>query len=269
MNLADYEQFTQELRLKLAGDDRVLALIALGSMAQQDYQPDEWSDHDFFVITIQGVQEDIRQDLSWLPRTHDIVFKFRETEHGIKVLYRGGHLLEFAVFNEDELQMARLNRYRVLLDKAGIAPRLAELELATQDFVARSHTASEKRLGDFLMNIFVGVGRHARGEKLSGRHFVKTHALTHLLHLLAQFVPAEQANLLDNLDPFRRFEQVFPELGAEINTILAMDTPSAAQNLLTLAVRELRPFLSSIPEAAVSEVEQVIAKAKQEETKHL
>ena len=119
MNLADYNRFTEELRLKLAGDDRVLALIALGSMAQQDYQPDEWSDHDFFVITIQGVQEDMRRDLSWLPHAAEIIFHFRETEHGLKVLYRGGHLLEFAVFNEDELQLARIRRYRVLLDKAG------------------------------------------------------------------------------------------------------------------------------------------------------
>ena len=101
MNLSEYNQFTEELRLKLAGDDRVLALIALGSMAQQDYQPDEWSDHDFFVITIQGVQEDMRQDLSWLPRAEELVFHFRETEHGVKALYRGGHLLEFAIFNED------------------------------------------------------------------------------------------------------------------------------------------------------------------------
>ncbi len=87
MNLAEYNQFTQELRLKLAGDDRITALIALGSMAQQDYQPDEWSDHDFFVVTIHGVQEDMRQDLSWLPHADEIVFHFRETEHGLKVLY--------------------------------------------------------------------------------------------------------------------------------------------------------------------------------------
>jgi hypothetical protein len=41
---------------------------------------------------------------------------YRETEHGLKVLYRGGHLLEFTVFSENELQMARLNRYRILAE---------------------------------------------------------------------------------------------------------------------------------------------------------
>ena len=264
MNLSEYNQFTEELRLKLAGDDRVLALIALGSMAQQDYQPDEWSDHDFFVITIQGVQEDMRQDLSWLPRPNDLVFHFRETEHGIKALYPGGHLLEFAVFNEDELQMARLNRYRVLLDKANLAPQLAELELATQDFVTHSHKAPEQRFAEFLMNLFVGVGRQARGEALSGQQFIKTYALTHLLHLLAQFKTSERVHLLDNLDPFRRFEQVFPALGLELNQALAQNTFVAAEGLLAMAVREIRPFLNNFPDAAVAEVQQLITKAKQE-----
>lgn len=265
MNLADYNQFTQELRLKVAGDDRVLALIALGSMAQQDYQPDEWSDHDFFVITIQGVQEDMRQDLSWLPHADEIVFHFRETEHGLKVLYRGGHLLEFAVFNEDELQVARLNRYRVLLDKADLSPKLAELALSTQDHVVHARTEPDKRFAEFLMNIFVGVGRQARGEQLSGRRFIKTHALTHLLHLLAELIPAEEKHLLDNLDPFRRFEQVYPILGAELNRILAQNTLLTAEGLLSVAVRELRPYLTNYPEAAVTEVQQLIAKAKQQE----
>ena len=263
MNKDAYAKYSEQLRQKLADDPRVLGLIALGSMAQQDYQPDEWSDHDFFVITIHGVQEDMRQDLSWLPQVDDLVFQFRETEHGLKALYRGGHLLEFAVFNEDELQMARLNRYRVLLDKADLTSKLAELELSTQDFVAQSRSSSYHRFSELLMNIFVGVGRQARGEQLSGRQFIKTYALSHLLWLLAEHHLADDLDLLDNLDPFRRFEQVFPALGAEINQVLAQDTLAAAEGLLAVAVRELRPLLTQFPTAAVAEVQQAIAKAKQ------
>lgn len=264
MNLTEYNHFTEELRLKLAGDDRVLALVAVGSMAQQDYQPDEWSDHDFFVITIHGVQEDMRRDLSWLPRPDELVFSFRETEHGMKALYAGGHLLEFAIFNKDELQMARINRYQVLLDKAEIAPKLAELALTTQDFAAQASTNPNRRFAEFLMNLFVGVGRYARGERLSGHQFIKTHALTHLLRLLAEFHVSETQHLLDNLDPFRRFERVFPVLGTEINRILGHTPLLAAEGLLVLAVQELRPFLTPFPEAAVTEVQRMIAKAKEE-----
>ena len=264
MNLHDYNQFTEDLRQNLADDPRVIGLVAVGSMAQQDYQPDHWSDHDFFVITIHGVQEDMRRDLSWLPHAEAIIFHFRETEHGMKVLYDNGHLLEFAIFNEDELQLARLNRYRMLLDKDELTARMAELELATQDFVVQSYTEPEQRFAELLMNILVGVGRYARGEKLSGRQFIRGHALTHLLRLVAEFKPAAQIHLLDNLDPFRRFERVYPTLGLEINEILARDTLTAAEQLLTVAVRELRPYLTEIPEGAVAEVQNSIMRAKQE-----
>jgi hypothetical protein len=143
-----------------------------------------------------------------------------------------------------------------------LAPKLEELALATQDFVVHSRTEPDKRFAEFMMNIFVGVGRRARGERLSGRRFIKTRALTHLLHLLAELIPAEEAHLLDNLDPFRRFEQVHPALGAEINQILAQDTLLTAEGLLGVALRELRPFLTNSPEAAVVEVQQLIHKAK-------
>ncbi|VAW42957.1 hypothetical protein MNBD_CHLOROFLEXI01-2550 [hydrothermal vent metagenome] len=269
MKKAAYEQYSEQLRQKLTADPRVLGLVALGSMAQQDYQPDEWSDHDFFVITIHGVQEDMRQDLSWLPRAEEIIFHFKETEHGMKVLYADGHLLEFAILNEDELQVARLNRYRVLLDKVELTSNLAELMLSTEDFVAQSRRSPNHCFAELLMNILVGVGRHARGEYLSGRQFIKTYALSHLLKFLREHDSAENVQLLDNLDLLRRFELVFPGLGAEVNEILEKESLTAAEELLAMAVREFRPFLVEFPEAAVVQVQQAIVRAKQAEGEDL
>jgi hypothetical protein len=77
-------------------------------MADRDYAPDEWSDHDFFVITPPGGQEALREDLSWLPRADRVALSFRETGHGLVVLYDDGHLLEFAVFELDELALAAI-----------------------------------------------------------------------------------------------------------------------------------------------------------------
>lgn len=64
MQLDDYRSFTAALTLSLANDPRVLGLIALGSMAEQDYLPDQWSDHDFFVVTVPGQQEAFRKEVS-------------------------------------------------------------------------------------------------------------------------------------------------------------------------------------------------------------
>ena len=62
-----YRAFTQALTERLRADPRAIGLVAVGSMADRDYGPDEWSDHDFFVITPPGGQEELRSDLSWLP----------------------------------------------------------------------------------------------------------------------------------------------------------------------------------------------------------
>ena len=67
MDLERYRSFTHQLRARLESDGRVLGLVALGSMAELGRTPDVWSDHDFFVITVAGVQESFRQDLGWLP----------------------------------------------------------------------------------------------------------------------------------------------------------------------------------------------------------
>ena len=93
-------------------------------MADRDYAPDEWSDHDFFVITPPGGQEELRNDLSWLPcrRSHRALGT--ETDHGLIVIYDDGHLLEFAVFDLEEIALAGVNRYRVLLDRGGVEERV-------------------------------------------------------------------------------------------------------------------------------------------------
>ncbi|MES1246605.1 MAG: hypothetical protein ABUS54_02900, partial [Actinomycetota bacterium] len=64
----------------------MLALVAVGSMAERDSSPDAWSDHDFFVIAKPGEQERLRSQLGWLPEAGRIVLAFRETAHGVKVV---------------------------------------------------------------------------------------------------------------------------------------------------------------------------------------
>jgi hypothetical protein len=44
METAEYQRFTEELRQRLEADERVVGLVALGSMAGRDYTPDDWRD---------------------------------------------------------------------------------------------------------------------------------------------------------------------------------------------------------------------------------
>jgi hypothetical protein len=254
-----YHALSAALCNNLAADTRVLGLVALGSMANRDYAPDRWSDHDFFLIVVPHEQEQFRTDLTWLPKREWVVLALRETDHGLKVVYDDGHLLEFAVFDLDELELAQVNRYRVLFDRGEVAPRMAQVAAATFERSQRSNESDERLLGQFLTNLLVGVGRHARGEEISGRMFVKTTALRHLLILLERHLPSPDHSLLDNLEPTRRFERVYPMLGQELNAILEQPTPQAARGLLALAERELRPYLPDYPTAAAEVIARQLA----------
>ena len=259
MDAADYAAFAADLTARLAADPGVVGLVALGSMSGEGPAPDAFSDHDFFVITAPGEQEGFRTGLAWLPRGESAVLVHRETGHGLKVVLPDGHLLEFAVFDLAELRVARANRYRVLLDRGGVAEGMAEVASKPVD-------AHEDRWlsGQLLGNLLVGGGRAARGELLSARLFVAGHAAGHLLRLLARHVPAEADVPLDDLDPFRRFERARPRLGAELNAALSRPPLEAALALLDLAGRELGPRVPGWPAAAADAVRERLSRARSE-----
>ena len=237
MDRASYDAFAADLTASLAERPEVLGLVAVGSFASG---PDAWSDHDFLVIAEPAAADRLRKDTSWLPRHEGLVLHFRETDHGMKGVYDDGHLVEYAVFAPDEIALARLNRTRVLLDRADIASRVADVVAATPGLVAAEAESDEYLHGQLLTALLVGVQRHRRGEHLSGVDFVHRFALRHFLVLLARHLPAERPEVLDDLNPFRRVEQGYPTVGAELARLLATgDLEQVARGLADLAGREL------------------------------
>ncbi|HRF97159.1 MAG TPA: aminoglycoside 6-adenylyltransferase [Aggregatilineales bacterium] len=249
MNLNEYHEFTQLLLNKVQGDERVVGLVALGSMAEQGRTPDAWSDHDFFLIVRSGTQESFRQDLSWLPDIENIILTIRETEHGLKVLYDTPHLIEFAVFDANELHGAKANDYAILLNRADIEQIMVQIS-------ARPPKPAYNAVRDMnmvLSLLYVGAGRYARGEKLSAHAFIKHHLLHHFLPLLINLNDANREKL-DNLDPFRRFEAVYPALAEKINTALCLSPVACAKALLDVLVEETEARISPYPAKVVAVV---------------
>jgi hypothetical protein len=156
------------------------------------------------------------------------------------VLYRDGHLVEFAVFSPTELPQAKVGRARVLLDHGGVTEMIEALEARS-----RRGAAVDLRyeLGMMATNLLVGMGRHHRGEHLSAHQFVAGHALGHLLRALA-LRPSTDADLLDGLDPRRRFELVHPGIGSELDSLLGRSLPELAGGMLDIAHREFEDDLA-------------------------
>lgn len=226
-----YRAFLSELQARLEPDSRVVGLVLAGSTANQSHPPDEWSDHDFFVVTESGVQEQFRTVFDWLPDHESIVLSVRETAHGLKILYASGHLIEFAVFDREEVGLARLNDYAVVFDRGGVAEAARHIA-STERHVPAEPVTLPHEAGMFLCLLVVGAGRVARGEAISGQVFIRAYAVGHLLRALATVLPASQPHQLDNLDVFRRFELVFPQAGAAINAALQREPVTAALGLL-------------------------------------
>ena len=224
-----YNDFIDSLARVVEARDDTLGLVLLGSSADRE-RADEWSDHDFFLVTTDGAQERYRTDLSWLPDAAHLALSVRETHHGLKVLYDNGHVLEFAVFSFDELLLAQTNAWAAAVDKGGVAQRMAEIAARP-----KPHPDPAAALGIFVSLLLIGVGRARRGETLAAGQSVRTHAVGHLLAALTQSLTSDEAHRLDSLDPFRRFEQVYPELAAGIARALEREVESAARELLDLA----------------------------------
>ena len=91
--LEQFLDFSNRLTASLLERQNVLGLVLVGSTADTS-RVDEWSDHDFFVVTEPGSAESLRQDLSWLPDHEQIIMSPRETDHGLKVVYQNSHVLE-------------------------------------------------------------------------------------------------------------------------------------------------------------------------------
>lgn len=262
MELHEYDRWIARLTAWAEAETGVIGLVALGSTAGTSHPPDEHSDHDLFVVTCEGEAGRLRADFGWLPEAERIVMVHVETEHGRGVVYDDGHLVEVAVFDDHELELARVNAHRVLVDGADITARLAAIAERTAAERSVDDVDGSYRLHSFVSHLIVGAGRYARGERLSANERIRGAAARALLGLLAEHVPADHPDRFDSLDPHRRFEQAFPGLGARLADAVDLPLPDAAAELLAVAEEHLVGRLPSATPEVVAAVRAVLARAR-------
>jgi hypothetical protein len=262
MDTAAYQRFTEDLVALLRADDRVIGLVALGSMAATERPPDQWSDHDFWVVAVDGAADSLRAESGWLPRADGIVVGFAETVHGRSVIYGDGHLVEYAVFDDDDLDVARANAYRVLLDDCNLEERMRAMVARTAAERHADDPTGADRFGMLLAQITIGVCRFGRGELLSANELIRGRAARTLVSLLATFSPPEVDGQLDDLDPTRRFELALPALARELDAALNSPVLACAVSLLAIARRELSGRVSAATPASFAAVRSTIDRAR-------
>ncbi|GGJ89913.1 hypothetical protein [Deinococcus aquiradiocola] len=213
-----------------------LALIGLGSVGLELDRLDAWSDLDFFVIVDPGHREDLLNDLSWLPFSGPPAFVFRNTPDGYKCLSADGIFAEFAVFEQPQLASIPFSPGRVVWKRDDVSERLAVPDReAVPDRIDLNWQA-----GEALSNLYVGLQRFRRGERLSATRFVQGYALDRVLTIAGATEPAA-AGHQDAFSPERRVELRYPQLKAllERATGGSAGTPESAMAQLEYLERHV------------------------------
>ena len=179
----------------LADRRDALALIGLGSVGADLARLDDHSDLDFFVVVDDGAKARYLADIDWLEALGPIAFQFANTVDGRKVLFDDDLYAEYAVFTLPELADAAYASGRVVWRRED-AP--AGLESPKRPLPARSAETIEWHVGEALTNLYVGLHRDLRGERLSAMRLIQVHALDHLISVLDLLERARAARQ----DPF-------------------------------------------------------------------
>lgn len=218
-----------QIATRLAQRPEPMGLLALGSCATG--RMDEFSDLDFFVIA--EPRQPLLADISWLG---DVEWSHRNTPDGYQALV-DGVFCEFAVFAPGDLRGIRFTPGRYVWRRADCPdPEPTYPGRADRDWLA----------AEVVANLYVGMSRWLRGERLSAFRMVQHEALGNLL----RWYRAPDAD--DPFDPTRRAEALALPVGR-----LAPGhdhTPAAAAAILqTLAPR---------PDALTRAVEDLIQRAR-------
>jgi lincosamide nucleotidyltransferase B/F len=201
-----------EIGLSLAGSGHALALIGLGSVGLETSRLDAYSDLDFFAIVEDGHKNGYIENLDWLANACPIAYQFRNTSDGYKLLFTDGIFCEFAVFELPELSQIPFAQGRVVWKQPWVAVTLGASAYTSPPMPAAD---PDWCVGEALTNLYVGLNRLRRGEKLSAARFIQQYAVDRVLEL-APLIEVESNAPADPFDPERRFEQRFPHLAQEM-----------------------------------------------------
>ena len=185
-----------------------LALIGLGSVGIELNRLDQFSDLDFFAIVKPGSKPHYLDNLNWLTDIAPVAYYFANTDDGYKLMYEDGVFCEFAVFDEEELKKAVFSPGRIIWKSKGIPDNIG---IPKRSIERKQKPSTEWLIGEAVTNLYIGLSRDRRGEKLSAMRFIQNYAVDRILELSKN---AETAKSIaeDEFNIERRYEQRFPAM---------------------------------------------------------
>ena len=229
--------------LKESGKAR--ALIGFGSVGVETERIDDYSDLDFLAVVKKGVKSEFINNMSWLSSVAKISYCHMNTNDGFKIFFEDGIYCEFGVLEEDEVNQIPHAEGRLIWSEQDFN---TELRMPTKkcDYEVNDINWA---FGEALTNLYVGLCRFARGEKLSATRFIQMYAVDHLLacsHLLSKEVPYYK----DSFQNERRYEIRYTSIASCLPDMIQgyEKCPESALAILEFIEREytVTPFFRKI-----------------------
>ncbi|WP_256759959.1 hypothetical protein [Cohnella sp. WQ 127256] len=210
-------QRLDEIGLSLERNGGAHLLLGLGSVGVEMDRIDEYSDLDFYVIVMPGQKSRYLDQLDWLEEVHPLAYSFRNASVGYKILFEDGIYGEYAIFEESEMASSSYSEGRIVWKEPSYTN--VGISKSSKQEPSLRKASLEHPLNEALTNLYVGLGRYARGEKLSGMRFVQGYAVDSILsvlHLLEQ----EVEYFPDQFGNERRLEKRHPQFAERIGDML-------------------------------------------------
>ncbi|PWU51552.1 hypothetical protein DLJ47_21185 [Micromonospora sp. S4605] len=195
-----------DLAAHLATRPDAVALLGLGSAGAEHDRLDDYSDLDFFVVVDAYAKPRYLESIDWLRAPCPVAYSFANDRNGRKALYADGVFVEYAVFTVEELARLPFTGARIVWQRADAPAGLADSgpPSATVPF-----DTVEFHLNEALTNLYVGLLRDLRGERLTAARFIQSYAVDRVIGLLNLTNP-EAGHRRDPFDASRRVEQAYP-----------------------------------------------------------
>jgi molybdopterin-guanine dinucleotide biosynthesis protein A len=169
----------------------VRALVVVGSRARRDMPADRWSDLDL-VFFVSDPERYVR-DATWVQEFGDPVLTFIEPtldgHEERRVLYETGEDVDFVllpveVAGGDGPAGVLQRGYRVLIDRIGIAGRLAEIASKPVDVAPPTSDDFEQLAADFWYHALWTAKKLRRGEVFTALECLDCYMMARLVRLL-------------------------------------------------------------------------------------
>lgn len=235
-----------DMGLYLADLEDTLGLLGLGSVGVELDRLDQYSDLDFFLIVKKGSKSKYLDSLFWLNDVCPLVYAFRNTVDGYKILFSDGIYGEFAVFEEDEMDNISYSEGRWIFKK----PQCDVSNVQSKPFEPVYSDDIDYAINELITNLLVGLQRYHRGEKLAAQRLIEVHALNRLLSVLPK-IYVEKPVHADKYNVERRIEFRFPAIAKKLPLFVQgiENLPASASHLLDFTVAHF-----AVNEAMVTEI---------------